>query len=101
VAINVGLDFALIPAVGIWGPAVATAAQSLLSRVVVLGTLPGRRAFLRAGAAALPVALAVGGLAAAPEEPVLLVAAGAVAALAAAWAARVLRGRPAPLLSAA
>jgi stage V sporulation protein B len=71
--INVVLDLALVPVIGIWGPAVATLAQNVFAVTVTLWALAGLRAMadilLRT---ALLASTAVLLLAAAPRNPILL-----------------------------
>jgi O-antigen/teichoic acid export membrane protein len=85
VAVNVALDLALIPVVGIWGPAFATAAVSVGSTLAVVWLMSGARHVAATVLAAAPTALAIGLLALDPAEPALL---GLVAVVAAAVALR-------------
>jgi O-antigen/teichoic acid export membrane protein len=91
VIVNVALDLALIPLVGIWGPAFATAAVNAGSALAVVWLMSGARHVAATALAAAPTALAIGLLALDPGEPALL---GLVAVVAAAvglrelWASR-------------
>ncbi len=60
VTINVTLDLALIPPLGVWGPAVATTAQVLATTTVLLLVVLGRTATLRLLAGAATVAIPTG-----------------------------------------
>lgn len=81
VALNIGLDLALIPAFGVWGPAVATAAQAVVSTAVLTWWALGREQALRLFLAALPAALALVAVAAADQGAAVTLAAAAVGAL--------------------
>jgi len=89
---NVGLDLVLIPAVGAWGAAVATTAQTLAVTAAVLWLAAGPRAVLTQLGAVAPVLAALLVLAAEPRRAELLGAVVAVAAGVALCAARSLRG---------
>jgi len=93
--LNLALDFLLAPALGIWGPAVATCAQSLAAVGLVAGAAFGRGANGKALAAALPVTLATGLLAAGPDRAGLIALAAVVTTLTLAAAVRWL-SRPGP-----
>ena len=81
-ALNVTLDLALIPAIGIWGPAVATAAQNVAVTIAVGWVVLGPRRSAALAALAMPAAGGAGLLAADPREPVLIVGATLLAAVA-------------------
>jgi O-antigen/teichoic acid export membrane protein len=81
-ALNLGLDLALIPSLGLWAPVLATVTVDVAASIAILVILVGRKAALRILAPCAPACLAIGALAAAPHSPlatgaVLLVAAGA------------------------
>lgn len=80
-AVNLALDVALVPVVGLWGAVIATVAQSLVASVALTGLTLGWNESLRLTRAAVPAALLLAGLAAAGRSTPVLVAALALGAL--------------------
>ncbi len=81
VALNIGLDLALIPPFGVWGPAIATAVQAVVSTGALVWWALGREQALRLLWAALPAALALVVVAATGHGTAVTLAAGAVGVL--------------------
>jgi O-antigen/teichoic acid export membrane protein len=91
VVINISLDLALIPFFGVWGPAAATAVQSVVAAVAVVSVAAGSRRSLAAVGAAAPAAAATLVLARYPESAIALGLAGALASALAYSGLRILR----------
>jgi O-antigen/teichoic acid export membrane protein len=72
VAINLAVDIALIPTVGLIGPAVATTVQSAVGAIWLLSRTLGTQRLLEIVRANAPVAVAVSALAIDTGSPVLL-----------------------------
>jgi O-antigen/teichoic acid export membrane protein len=72
VAINLAVDIALIPTVGLIGPAVATTVQSAAGAIWLLSRTLGTKRLLEIVRANAPVAVAVSALAVDTGSPVLL-----------------------------
>jgi O-antigen/teichoic acid export membrane protein len=91
VAINLAVDLALIPTVGLIGPAVATTVQSGVAAIWLLSRTLGTQRLLEIVRANAPVAVAISALAIDPGSPLLLALAALAAALTAAPALRWIR----------
>jgi len=97
VIVNLVLGVALVPVVGIWGPAVATAAQALVATGALAIRELGTRDAARLTAVALPGALAAVAVASAPDRaPVLIAASAAALGVLAVSAPRLARAGAAP-----
>ena len=81
VAVNVALDLALVPTLGVRGPAIATVAQMVFSAAAVLWATVGPRAAGKVLMAGLPAALGVAALAAGPTSVIPLTFAALTAAV--------------------
>jgi stage V sporulation protein B len=92
VAINIGLDIALVPVLGFNGPAIATAAQTVFGAGALLWGALGLSKAVAVLVAGTPSAVAVAALAVDPHSPVLIALTVAVALLSFAWGASGLRG---------
>lgn len=79
VSINLALDLALVPIAGVYGPAIATSVQGLISAVAILVVVCGRRVALAIVAAGTPAAIATTVLALDLNSPLLLTITGIVA----------------------
>lgn len=79
--LNVGLDLALIPRMGIWGPVVATLTVNGASSIAILVLLVAGRAALRILVVSLPACATIGFLATSPDSSVAMGTAVLVSAL--------------------
>ena len=95
VAINLALDLILVPLIGVMGPAIATAAQTIFGAVVLILVAMGRRALERVLLAGAPCALALAALAFDPTSPILVAITLAAAAASAVVGLSALRRRAA------
>jgi O-antigen/teichoic acid export membrane protein len=91
VAINLGLDLILVPAIGLNGPAIATVAQTVFSAAAVLWAVLGTREAARMLFAGLPAALGIAVLAIGETETAALAVAALAGVLSAGLGARALR----------
>jgi O-antigen/teichoic acid export membrane protein len=80
VVLNIGLDLALVAPFGVWGPAVATVVQALVSTAALTWWALGREQAQRLAVAALPAGLALVAVAAAGHGLAVTLAAAAVGA---------------------
>jgi O-antigen/teichoic acid export membrane protein len=92
VAINIGLDFALVPALGFNGPAIATAAQTVFGAAALLWFALGASRASAVMLAGTPAAIALAVLAASPHNVALIALTIVVAAMSFVWGASGLRG---------
>jgi len=92
VALNIGLDIALVPLVGVAGPAIATTCQNLFVTVALLWVALGRSSAMWIIAAGLPAALAIGLLATDPDSLLLMGVTVAVGLGSLAWGLSEMRG---------
>jgi O-antigen/teichoic acid export membrane protein len=87
-ALNLILDIALVPRIGIVGAGIATLVQGTFNSVLIVWLARGPSALRSVGIRVLPVAIMTGATAIDPYSPLLLVALGAVSATALLSAAR-------------
>lgn len=99
VAINIVVDLALIPTIGLVGPAIATTAQTVVGAVWLLFRTLGSRRLLEIIRVNMPVAVAIGVLAVDPGSPTFLAVTGIVSVLMALPALRWLRENGAGLMT--
>jgi O-antigen/teichoic acid export membrane protein len=100
VALNIAIDLALIPTVGLIGPAIATTAQSAVGAAWLISHALGTRRLLEIVKANAPVAVAISVLAIDPSSLPLLALTTIVSALSLAPALRWLRDSGLSLLAA-
>ena len=81
-ALNLTIDFALVPAIGIVGAGIATLVQGTFNAVLIVWLARGPRALWAVGKRILPVAVLTGIAAIDPYSAPLLAALGAVSAVA-------------------
>jgi O-antigen/teichoic acid export membrane protein len=91
VGINLFLDLILVPTIGLIGPAIATAGQTLFASMALMWAVLGGRAAVRVLASGLPAATAVALLAMSPRAPALVVMTVVASALTLAWGVASLR----------
>ncbi len=101
VTINIVVDLALIPTIGLAGPAIATTVQTVVGAVWLLFRTLGSHRLLEIVKINVPVAVALGVLAVDPGCPALLAVTGVVSVLTALPALRWLRENGARLISGA
>jgi O-antigen/teichoic acid export membrane protein len=76
VGMNVVLDIALVPFIGYWGPAIATALQGIVVTVLALQLAVGRQATVRLMCNLIPGLVSISIASAAPRHPAALLAIG-------------------------
>ncbi len=85
VAINIALDLALVPILGVLGPALATVGQSLFGTIVLAGIVLGFRSTLRLLAVGVPAMLGTTLLAINPDDARLTIVCGLIAVVTGLW----------------